>query len=102
MNDAEIVTQLSNHRRTIDNLDAALVRILAERFRATTQVGILKATYDLPAKDEGREALQVERLRRHAEEAEMDPDFAEKLLNFIIDEVVQRHKKIASDAKTAA
>jgi len=101
MNDAEIGTQLSKHRRTIDNLDAALVRILAERFRATTQVGILKATHDLPAKDAGREALQVERLRRHAEEAEMDPDFAERLLNFIIEEVVQRHKKIALDSKIA-
>src|SRR5262245_571526 len=96
MNDPEIKMQLSKHRRSIDNLDAALVSVLAERFRCTRQVGLLKAKYKLPAADPNREASQVKRLRRLAEEAELDPDFAEKLLYFIIKEVIQHHKQIAS------
>lgn len=84
MNDPEIKMQLSKHRHSIDNLDAALVGVLAERFRCTRQVGILKAKYKLPAADTSREASQVKRLRRLAEGAELDPDFAEQFLYFII------------------
>lgn len=96
MNDPEIKMQLSTYRQTIDNLDAALVGILAERFRSTRQVGILKAKHKLPASDPNREASQVSRLRRLAEEAGLDADFAEKLLHFIIREVIQHHEQIAS------
>ena len=40
---------LSEHRRSIDNLDAILVHALAERFRRTQLVGELKAAHALPA-----------------------------------------------------
>lgn len=96
MNDPEIKMQLSEYRRSIDNLDAALVSVLAERFRCTRQVGVLKAKHMLPAADANREASQVKRLRRLAEEAQLDPEFAEKFLYFIIKEVIQHHEQIAS------
>jgi chorismate mutase len=58
-------------------------------------VGVLKATHKLPAGDPGRESAQIARLRRLAEEAHLDPAFAEKFLNFIISEVIRHHEAIA-------
>lgn len=85
--------KLDQHRGSIDNLDAALINIMAERFRVTKAVGVLKAENDFPPSDPGREKRQVERLRNLATEANLDPDFAEKLLNFVISEVIQHHKQ---------
>ncbi|MCJ8309240.1 MAG: chorismate mutase [Rhizobiaceae bacterium] len=87
--------QLLAMRASIDNFDAALVHILAERFRKTKEVGALKAKYDLPPSDPAREGEQVERLRRLAEKSDLDPDFAEKFLEFVIREVIQHHKAAA-------
>ena len=83
---------LDRFRDSIDNLDTALIHVVAERFRITQQVGDFKAEYNLPPADPDREKRQVERLRRLAEEANLDPDFAEKLLNFIISEVILHHE----------
>ena len=92
---SEIPVQLEKYRRTIDNLDAALVHILAERFRCTQAVGVLKAENDLPASDPAREERQVARLRQLAEESDLDPVFAEKFLKFIVSEVIHHHEQIA-------
>ncbi len=83
---------LGELRNTIDRLDAVLVYTLAERFRATKQVGRLKAEYSLPPADPKREAEQIERLRKLALDANLDPEFAEKFLTFIINEVVKNHR----------
>lgn len=87
--------QLEAIRETIDNLDAALIHILAERFKCTQRVGVLKARHGAPPADPGREQRQVTRLRALAENARLDPVFAEKLLNFIIAEVIRHHEAIA-------
>ena len=89
---------LMDLRRSIDNFDAVLIHTLAERFRCTQKVGELKASHDLPASDPDREARQIERLRRLADDAGMDPDFAEKFLAFIIKEVIRHHEAIAARA----
>ena len=86
--------QLDDMRGTIDNIDAALVHLLAERFKCTQRVGVLKAKYQLPPGDPAREAVQIERLRTLARTAKLDPDFAEKFLNFIIREVIRHHDAI--------
>ena len=88
--------QLQSLRETIDNLDAALIHILAERFKCTQRVGVLKAEHKAPPADPSREARQVARLRALAEGARLDPVFAEKLLNFIIAEVIRHHEAIAA------
>jgi chorismate mutase len=84
---------LQDFRRSIDNIDAALVHLLAERFKITKRVGAFKAAEGLPPADPQREAEQIARLRRLAQEAELDPDFTEKFLRFIIDEVIRHHRK---------
>ncbi|MEQ8480212.1 MAG: chorismate mutase [Hoeflea sp.] len=90
------IAQLLEYRRSIDNFDAALIHILAERFRVTKAVGALKASADLPPSDPNREAEQVARLRDLAKSSDLDPDFAEKFLEFVIREVIQHHKQAAA------
>lgn len=84
---------LKEHRESIDRLDAILVYTLAERFKHTQAVGKLKAEYELPPSDPAREARQIERLERLAQEAKLDPEFAKQFLNFIISEVIRHHEK---------
>lgn len=96
--EGEVLRELQALRGSIDNLDAALVHLLAERFKCTQKVGLLKAAHDLPPADPAREAEQIRRLRRLAEESELEPLFAEKFLNFIVEEVVRHHKLIAAAA----
>src|SRR6187455_1058377 len=86
---------LASYRKSIDNIDAALIHMLAERFRITQAVGEYKAQAALPASDPGREARQVERLRALAIDAELDPEFSEKFIRFVIEEVIRHHRQQA-------
>lgn len=96
----EVMEQLREIRGSIDNLDAVLVGVLAERFKATQRVGRLKAAHSLPAGDPQRESRQIDRLRRLAQEASLDPEFAEKILGFIISEVIRHHERIAEEHRS--
>lgn len=87
---------LAGFRRSIDNIDAALIHMLAERFRITQAVGAYKASTDLPASDPGREARQIARLRALAVDADLDPEFSEKFIRFVIDEVIRHHRAAAN------
>ena len=84
---------LAAYRKSIDNIDAALIHILAERFRITKAGGAYKARTALPPADPAREERQIARLRKLAEDADLDPEFSEKFLRFIIDEVIQHHRQ---------
>ena len=89
--------QLHSIRQSIDNIDAAVIHMLAERFKFTQQVGALKAEHGLPPADPERERERIQRLRGLAEESHLDPAFAEKFLNFIIAEVIHHHERIAGE-----
>ncbi|WP_319824819.1 chorismate mutase [Thalassovita sp.] len=84
---------LKEHRQSIDRLDAILVYTLGERFKHTQAVGKLKAEHDLPPSDPDREARQIARLEELAQQADLDPEFAKSFLQFIIQEVIQHHRK---------
>jgi chorismate mutase len=96
----EIPAELVEIRRSIDNIDAALIHLLAERFKQTRKVGVLKASKGLPPADPAREARMIARLRTLAVEADLDPDFAEKFLNFLVKEVIHHHELIANGGKS--
>ena len=89
--------RLSRYRASIDNIDAALVCMLAERFKITQAVGEYKAEVGLPPADESRENEQIGRLRTLATEADLDPAFTEKFLRFIVAEVIRHHHLIAGE-----
>ncbi|MGH6870140.1 MAG: chorismate mutase [Rhizomicrobium sp.] len=93
--DTAVDAELRRLRDSIDNIDAALVHLLAERFKCTKAVGEYKATHGLPPADPAREAQQIERLRALARSARLDPDFAEKFLSFIVQEVIRHHEAIS-------
>lgn len=90
MDDDEILREC---RSSIDNIDAALIHLLAERFKITKRVGEHKATAGLPPADPDRESVQIARLRSMADAAGLDPTFSEKFLRFIVDEVIRHHNK---------
>jgi len=89
--------ELLRLRSSIDNLDAALVHLLAERFKCTEQVGRLKAHAGMPPADPAREAVQIARLRSLSESSGLDPQFAEKFLTVIISEVIQNHRQFLEE-----
>lgn len=88
---------ITEYRQAIDNIDAALVHILAECFRCTYEIGVLKAKHNVPPVDKGREDLQYARLKNLAEDAKFDRNFIENLTKFIINEVIERHNQSASE-----
>lgn len=94
--DQAATERLRRLRSSIDNIDAALVHLLAERFKCTQEVGRLKAEHDMPASDPAREQRQITRLRALAEESHLDPAFAEKWFNFVVAEVIHHHERLAN------
>ena len=92
----EVLDHLSEHRKSIDRLDAVLLYTLAERFKHTQEVGRLKADNFLPPSDPERESRQISRLEVLSKDADLDPVFAKKFLNFIISEVILHHESFQS------
>ena len=92
---------LREYRESIDNIDAALVFMLAERFKITQKVGAHKARAGLPPADPEREQRQIARLRELARAANLDPEFSEKFLRFVIDEVIRHHVRLKGEETPA-
>lgn len=97
-----IPPELAQLRGSIDNFDAALVHILAERFRATKRVGVLKAELQLPPADPAREERQIARLHALCDESGLDPEFAKRFMRFIVDEVIRHHQSLAAGGDVPA
>ena len=98
----DATAELAAIRLSIDNIDAALVHMLAERFKFTQKVGRLKAASGMPPSDPERERVQIARLRAIAIEAQLDPAFAEKWFNFVVAEVIHHHEQLATGAVATA
>ncbi len=98
VSERSVSEQLAAIRLSIDNMDAAIVHMLAERFKFTQQVGRLKAEHGMPPSDPERERTQIARLRALAEDAQLDPEFAEKWFQFVVAEVIHHHERLATGA----
>jgi chorismate mutase len=96
MSESDAASELRSLRNSIDNIDAALIHLLAERFKCTQQVGHLKAANGMPPADLERESHQIARLRDLAVESRLDPAFGEKFLKIIVAEVIHQHEQIPS------
>lgn len=92
---AEAVAKIDALRQSIDNVDTAIVSLLAERFKYTSQVGVLKAQAGFAPADYKREEQQIERLHGIATAAGLDPEIAEMYREFVVTEAKRRHKRIA-------
>lgn len=88
--------QLKRFRSSIDNIDAALILLLAERFKVTEDIGLHKAKHGLPPADLEREQQQIARLRELAASANLDPAFSEAFLRFVIAEVIHHHERASA------
>lgn len=102
MPELDPLAELERLRSSIDNIDASLMYMLAERFRCTQQVGELKAKHHMPPADLAREARQTARLKELAADANLDPVFAEKWFNFVVAEVIHHHTRIAEQGAAEA
>ena len=89
---AQAVARIKALRQTIDS---AVIALLAERFKATSQVGVLKANAGFAPEDTKREDYQIERLHRIAIDAGLDPEIAEMYREFVVTEAKKRHQRIA-------
>ncbi|HUG86065.1 MAG TPA: chorismate mutase [Euzebya sp.] len=93
-NDPHVIDDvLAQLRVRIDELDAALITLMKNRFEVTRKVGAHKRAVGLPPADPSREQRQIARLRAMAAEADLDPAFSEKLLRLIIDEVIRDYAR---------
>nr|WP_232513899.1 chorismate mutase [Bifidobacterium choerinum] len=92
-----IVEHIDALRASIDNIDMAIVALLAERFKATAQVGALKARAGFAPADYTREEQQMQRLRRVAQGAGLDVEIAEQYREFVVTEAKRRHRRIAEE-----
>ncbi len=88
---------LADLRRSIDEIDDRFVKLLAERFDVTREVGQLKADLGMPPIDATRESQIDEKARRLAAENNLDADLVSAVLRTIIDTVVAEHRVIASE-----
>ena len=88
---------LEDLRKSIDNIDNAIVALFAERFKVTNRVGYYKAKKGLPAKDFNREAIQYQRMKELANQYGLDPEFAESYLSAVIERVVRNHQQISGN-----
>jgi chorismate mutase len=89
-----LAADLAELRHSIDNLDAAMVHLLAERFRCTHAIGELKARHGLASQDPERESAQLSRLRDLAARSGLDQDFVQKFHTFVVREVINRHEAL--------
>lgn len=88
---------LEEMRKSIDNIDNAIVAMFAERFKVTNRVGVYKAEKGLPPKDHAREAGQFQRIEDLAGQYGLDPEFAKSYLQAVIKKVVSNHEQIARE-----
>ncbi|EIK87488.1 chorismate mutase [Gardnerella sp. KA00603] len=83
-------------RKSIDNIDGAIIALLAERFKTTNRIGELKAKAKFAPLDSKREQEQVQRLLDLSAAAGLDESIALQYHKFVVTEAKKRHQKMQS------
>jgi chorismate mutase-like protein len=99
------MADLDDLRARIDQLDGALIAIVAERLAVCRQVAAVKEGSDTPVIQPARVRDVVETRRQEAIDAGVDPDFAEQLFRVLLTEThrieVAGHRPDAAPEKPA-
>ena len=99
------MADLDDLRSRIDQLDSALIAIVAERLAVCRQVAAVKEGSDTPVIQPARVRDVVVTRRQQAIEAGVDPDFAEQLFRVLLTEThrieVAGHRPDAAPEKPA-
>lgn len=76
---------LEQIRRSIDDVDRRLVRLLAERAALVGEVVRYKRAHRMPVVDRAREDRMLHRIAEVAKEEGLDPRVAQQVLRTVID-----------------
>ena len=88
-------------RQSIDNIDNAVIYLLAERFALTNRIGSIKAQAGFAPYDSNRENEQIARLCTIAHPAGLEQSIAREYHKFVVSESKKRHKLIADRSEYA-
>lgn len=94
MTTVEAQSELVSLRARLDEIDAAIVDLLGERFDVTRRVGEVKRDGQLNPVDPERERIMMNTLRKRAETKNVNPDLVETLYRAIINNVVDAHRLV--------
>ena len=93
-----LTAKLADLRRRVEDVDTALVGVLAERFRITEKVGTLKARAGLAPEDKDRERQMLGRYRLLAEQHQLDEEVVLDVMQRIVHQVKVRHQRLRDAA----
>ncbi|MGR3322125.1 MAG: chorismate mutase [Pseudooceanicola sp.] len=90
----EELDSLEALRAQIDEIDGALLALLAERQAHVDRVTVVKAREGVSAAAPGRFAAVIENVRRRAGAAGMEPDIAEAMWRAMIVGFIAREERV--------
>lgn len=93
MNNESIPEELLVIRGEIDRIDEQLVRLLAQRFVLTNEVGRLKAAKHMDAVDPGRESYKLDQIRSLSRDLDLNPQMVADIFTQVMAEAVRNHRR---------
>lgn len=81
-------------RESINDLDSALIHILAQRFRVIRDIAILKHKEGRPVLDEARQKTHIASLQQSGSERKLNKDFISELFSLIMKRSVKEQEEL--------
>jgi chorismate mutase / prephenate dehydratase len=75
---------LEDLRRNVDDVDARIIKLLAERMKLSGEIGAEKARNSKPLTDAGREAIVLDHIRKLAKDEGINADAVESIYRRVI------------------
>lgn len=91
--------ELKKLRQEIDKIDKKLLKILAERFALTNEVGRYKKKHKLGVCDSQREKEMFKKRNLWAKKFNLDQNLVKEIFKLIIKTTRRKHKKIFENEK---